>query len=236
LDNLALPNVIICKESKLLITQTLKDKIEDIVDSIQSEYRQTNGLILSEDDLKCLIYSKLRFYYCLKTYSTWRQQRRQQNINPPCLNWRIETLDQGIYANPVHTEIPWYDEQSKLAIRPDITILEPNKLSILPGLDGPNLPSKQFQFGGQGIIFELKFIRDIGGIGLKNLADIKKDFNKIDRLFRKLQRQYQSNDLFCYFVIFSKTNYKCREFDEFLLEHREGQYYKLIYKTGNVNF
>jgi len=150
--------------------------------------------------------------------------------------WRCQTQDNGIYAFPIHAEVPWYDENGRLAIRPDITILQPQHLSIIHGLTGPKLPSKQFEFSGQGIILEIKFCRYKAGISRKFFDGIQRDFDKIERLFARLRGQGANNSLFCYYVVFNKTDNRCQEFDDFLNENREGSNYKLEYCTGLVRF
>jgi hypothetical protein len=221
----------------MLINDELKMKIEQIIGDIASEYRRTKGLILSEDDLKCLIFSKLKYYFY--PFSPSYNRRRQNNLeNTPQqqLTWRMKTSDESIYASPMHTEVPWYDRRNKLAIRPDITLLEPNKLSILHGLGGFHLPSKQFEFGGQGVIFELKFIRNKYGINEKHLKSFQKDFDKIKAIFDRLASEGKSNDIYCYFIIFNKTNLYCNQFRRYLQAKGTGPWYKIIYGTGNVIF
>ena len=222
-------------ELAMLITSTLKNKIERIIAKIERDYQNTQGLILTEDDLKCLIYGRLKSYF-QPVFRTSRRQLISNSINNNKLAWRMLTSDQHIYASPVHTEIPWYDDNHRLVIRPDITILEPNNLSILHGLHELRLPSKQCEFGGQGIILELKFIRSRTGLGSSNVEDIRKDFNKIRRLYNRFDEQGRSQDLFCYFVIFNKTDIVCNEFRQFIQENEIGPRHKMIYATGKVSF
>ena len=42
---------------------SLRDEIVRVICSVEKQYQRTKGLILTEDDLKCLIYSKLRHIY-----------------------------------------------------------------------------------------------------------------------------------------------------------------------------
>ncbi len=219
----------------MLITSVLKKKIERIIADIEREYHNTQGLILTEDDLKCLIHSRLRSYFWSLHY-TLRRQRMLNDTIKGNLTWRMRTSDQHIYASPVHAEIPWYDDNDRLAIRPDITILEPKTLSILHGLDDPRLPSKQFEFGGQGIILELKFIRNRTGLGRDDVEEVLKDFKKITRMCDRLARQGKSEDLFCYLVVFNKTDIVCNEFLQFMQDNGVGPHHKVIYATGEVTF
>jgi len=218
-----------------LIDDRLLNRIESIVRSIEWDYQRTQGLILTEDDLKCLIYNKLKILFFQNKHRLFYRLRQeaQGDYLPP---WVAETKDRGILASPVHCEIPWYDENNKLTIRPDITILEPSYLSILHGLNGPKLPSKQFEFGGQGIILEIKFNRFKNGISSSYFSThIKSDFDKIQRLFEKLKNQGKERDLYCFFIVFNKTDLKCNDFQNYLNRHGEGTGYKLMYCTANVN-
>jgi len=197
---------------------SLKSIIEKKISQIENEYQKTQGLILTEDDLKCIIYKKLMEISDLS-------QRRQ-------------TQDKKIYAKSVHTEVSWYDKDNKLTIKTDITILEPKNLSILHkyGNDKLRLPSKQFSFVGKCFIFELKFVRNKTGITPATLRKIKKDYDKIKRLFARLDSQGSSDDIFCYFIIFNKTDLKCSEFDDFLQQKGQSNRHRIIYCSGKVKF
>lgn len=183
---------------------------------IELEFQRVQGLILTEDDLKCLMYSNLMMI---------------RNLSRP------QRTNDGVYfAHSIHTELSWFDEDETLGIKPDITLLEPEHLNIINqvGYYHP-LPSKQCSFGGKSIIFELKFNREAKGITRGFFERyILGDFKKIERLFAKLERENMLEDVFCYFVIFNKTNKTCAEFDDFLVNNRIGQRYKIIYCTGNV--
>ena len=216
-----------------IINNQLLISIESIVRDIEREYQRTQGLILTEDDLKCIIFCKLAslFQNRPRLFSHLRLENQANHL--PI--WRSATMDAGTFATPVHAEIPWYDENNKLTIRPDITILEPNNLSISHSLSGLALPSKQVEFGGQGIIFEIKFNRFKNGISRHFFSRINDDFNKIQGLFRKLRNQGKDGDLYCFFIVFNKTDLKCEEFQNFLDINREGLNHTFLYGTGLVN-
>lgn len=200
--------------------------IERIILSIGREYRYNQGLILTEDDLAGLIYGRLRSFF-LSRNTAYRSG----------LRWHMRTQDPQITASPVHLEVPWYDSEGRLRIRPDITILEPNRLSILHRYgDGFRLPSKQFEFAGNAIIMELKFIRQKAGITENIMKVIKGDFSKIqDNLIAHNNTNLREN-LYCFFIVFNKTDKKCTSFDRYLTDHGEGAWYKYIYCSGRVCF
>jgi len=197
---------------------SVKPLVEEKIRDLEREFQQCQGLILTEDDLKCLVFGKL--------------------MEIPDLSEKEITLDTYISASPVHAEVSWYDDNRKLTIKPDITILDPQNLSVLHGCYGDHakLPSKQFEFYGKAIILELKFIRNVTGIKSATLrGPIWKDFEKIKRLFERLESQGYPDDVFCYFLLFNKTNTKCREFDSFVEQNGQSDRHKIIYATGNVN-
>ena len=194
--------------------------IENIIRNIEKEYQRNQGLILTESDLGSLIYCKLRGILL---------SRNPRNDSG--LQWRMRTQDQHIFACPVHLEAPWYDDDGRLTVRPDITILEPGHLSILHSYgDGLRLPSKQFAFAGKAIVLELKFIRSKKGITPHVLKQVAKDFGKID----ELRRNHNPGTLYCLFVVFNKTDNRCIEFEQYLSGHMGSDWYKYIYSTGNV--
>lgn len=194
----------------------LKEMIENSIRRIGQQYLLIKGLILTESDLKCLIYSKLMM---------------SSSFSRP-----HSTREHNILSNRLHTELSWYAETGKLSIIPDITILDPRHLSIVRGLGDTVLPNKQYSFAGKSIVFELKFVKDTVGVS-RNIyvKDIVPDFRKIHRLFRRLERDGMLNDVFCYFVIFNKTNRICNEFSILLQKYMEGPRHKIIYISGEVD-
>ena len=199
----------------------IKPTIETTIKQIEAEYQRSQGMILTEGDLMSVIIHKL-------------------SSNYPELTTPRVTEDANIYAPMLHTELSWYDKDGKLTIKPDITILDPGYLSILHKNDEKvNLPSKGCSFGGDAILIELKFVKNKGGIKQTTIAGLlKKDIQKIKRLFLRLEDQGAPYDLFCYFVVFNKTDIKCREFEKFQrsTNNEQPSKYKMLYATGKVVF
>ena len=165
---------------------TLRNHIETSVDALSREYQRTQGLFLTEDDLKCALYHKL---YTINTFSSPET-----------------TLDEHISSIRIHSEVSWFDENGRLTIKPDITILEPSHLSILRGLNGRRrLPSKQFQTDGGAILLELKFVRGKSGVTHKTLQSIKKDLQKARTLLDRhsAMTDHNANGIFCFVMICS---------------------------------
>jgi len=202
-----------------------RDKIKSVIEStiteIEAEYQKTQGLILTEDDLKSILFHKL------------------SNNYPRIIKPRI-TEDDHVSASMLHTELSWYDKRGKLTIKPDITILDSRYLSILhKNGDKVSLPSKGYSFRGDAVLMELKFIRNKTGIRPTTVTGrLRKDLVKIKNLFQRLENQGAPYHIFCYFIIFNKTDIKCKEFLDFKksINTSDNIKYKLIYATGKVKF
>lgn len=213
----------------------LLPQLDQVIDEIGQEYLAAPGLILTEDDLKCLLYKKL--------------------TDMPGLSEPVRTQDQHIRGTSVHAEVSWYGENRTLCIKPDITIVEPEHLSILhgyvpnygarerdprrpaprrPRCETPPLPSKQFEFGGKAVIFELKFARK--GMTAAMFRLIRMDFSKMTRLFEILDRRGEGNTVFSYMVIFNKyrESLEGTELGEFMREHGASHRHKILYKAGRL--
>jgi len=201
---------------------TILYKIEQLVTEIESEYQNSKGLILTEDDLKCHIFRKL--------YSLF--------------DHNLETMDTNIKASPLHTEIYYFDENKKLKLRPDIAILNTKDLSILHSLEYKidkleakfkRTSSKEFEYRGNSIIFELKFCRAKNGINRNHVKTYLKDIEKIKRLQELVNRNSNGiNKINGIFIIFNKTDKKVPELDKLLTQSSDTL--KILYHTGKVVF
>lgn len=196
------------------------EKIIEKISELESEYQECQGLILSEDDLKCHIFRK---------------------IYPLFDNCQM-TMDPNIYANPLHTEIKFFDENDKLTLIPDITILEPEDLSIVHslkykvkanGIKYLKTSNKEFEFGGNTIIIELKFCRNKSGINSRHVSTYQKDINKIKKIQEiNTNRNSNQNKVYGLFIVFNKTDKKSGSFDDFIHNNPSSDTLKTIYKTG----
>jgi len=197
--------------------------IKRVVQGIEEDYQRTQGLILSEHDLQCLLYHRLFEYF--------------SEPEP--------TIDVRIQGVALHAEISWYDENGKLYIRPDITVLDPTKMSILHGItvrmrDGQwnygREPAKGFQFdAGRAILIEIKLCHERNGPTNGDIHKFRRDVAKLERLMERLNigRDAQIRSIF---VIFNKTDNRRPEFDAFLSESSEIPNLTVIYGTGLVEF
>lgn len=189
--------------------------IRGAIKSVFERCVEIPGGLLTEGDLQCLLFRQLS---SIAAFST-----------------PIASHDAHILATPTHAEVSWFDTNKKLTIKPDITILDPQQLSLLYKIGSVKAPpSKQFHFTGKAFIFELKFIRGPKGIQKTELARIKKDFKKIQDLFSKLKADGDEGHVFCYFVIFSRYSTACEEWNQFYKLHCNDAHLTFIYESLDV--
>lgn len=205
------------------INETLVEKIIDFLQEIAGEYQKVQGLILTEDDLKCLLFSKLYKYLSAAV-----------------------TIDDGVSASAIHSEVKFYDEDGLLTLVPDLCIVEPRHISIFHSVEFKiersslvheykKLPRKSVEIGGNTIIIELKFCRDKNGINEADIVNYNKDIAKIKKLQEIVQRRSSGNDkMFGVFAVFNKTNGGF-ELVKPILETKEARI-KTFYETGFVDF
>lgn len=198
----------------MISTHEIHDPISQAFAELEHEYQATQGLILSESDIKCLLYSKFLIYF-----------------SRPILS-----LDNQASAISLHTEIPWYDEDGKLTLRPDITILDPHFLNIRRPITVRALPSKGFEFAGPATILEIKYSRSRNGILTTDIAKYQDDIDKMLRITTRQNRPANDNQIKGIMVIFNKTNLYTPQLEEFIRNYSGHNCIEIYYCTGNVNF
>lgn len=196
--------------------------IEKIVIEIEDEFQNSQGLILTEDDLKCHLFRKLYPYF----------------------NHSIKSMDPDIKASPLHAELNYFDYCDVLNKRPDLAIFKTENLSILHsvnheidkvGIKYKHTSGKEFEFSGKSVIFELKFCRNRNGINKRHINSYLKDIKKIRELQTINQEKSKGeNVILGIIVIFNKTDKKIELFNELL--NLQDESLKIFYGTGNVDF
>jgi hypothetical protein len=196
--------------------------IEQMVREIENEFQDSQGLILTEDDLKCHLFRKLY----------------------PHFDHSTNSIDSNIKAGPFHAELNYFDNYDVLNKRPDLAIFQTENLSILHsvnheidkvGIKYKHASGKEFEFSGNSVIFELKFCRNRNGINKRHVDSYKKDIKKIRELQRIANNKSNgTNKILGIIVIFNKTDKKIGIFDE--LFNLQDESLKIFYGTGKVDF
>lgn len=201
----------------------LKNQIEEKIDELYNLAYENKALILTEVDLQCQLYMKL------------------SEIN--LLNDISET-DDGFTTNKIHTEISWYSDNNRdrLSIRPDITLLEPENLRITTRFDGTPLPTKGLESIDGGIIFELKYDRNLQTISEKTFDGIIKDIQSYETIYNRFQMNGIGHLIYGYFVLFIKSTQSeinmrkiNRLLHEFEIRNLNENNCKFIYRFIDVN-
>ncbi|MGF7078881.1 hypothetical protein [Mucilaginibacter sp. UYCu711] len=195
------------------------------IEQLADEYRANQGMILTEDDLKCQLFARLK----------------------PLFPANLPTINKDVFGSAIHTEVKFYDENQELTLIPDITILDTRHLSIFHGVEFGvettqssgygKLPRKEYEAGGNMLIIELKFCRNRNGITdgdhLRFQSDISKIF-KLQNIVR--QRSNSHNKLYGLFVLFNKTDIGGKKFKQQKKDEEFTPDFNIIYQSGNVDF
>jgi len=202
----------------------MRNKFEEILgklSELELDYQENKGIILTEYDLQCLLFYKL--------YDLFEHNQ--------------ETFDPHIKGSPLHSEIKFFDENGKLYYQPDITIISPNNYSIIHSIaeftiDDTKIKykptsSKEFEFGGDSIIIELKFCRNRKGI--IKVDSYKKDLEKIKKI-KELVERNSHNKVYGIVAIFNKTDCKSTIFDDFIRTNNILSDIKVQYYTGKFEY
>lgn len=192
----------------------IANQIERIVASLAEDYKDCQGLLLTEDDLKCHLFSRL--------------------FQIPEIRHPLPSFDPHISASFIHSELSWFDKKERLTIKPDITILDPSGLSILRGINLP-LPQKGCQSISDAIIIELKFCRNKTGVSKQFIKGVKKDVIKLKRLMQFLRENGGSYRFFSFLIIFAKVSKNNRSLSQVISKNQQ-ENFKIIFHSGDVQF
>lgn len=192
----------------------LINEIKEEMKNLIEIYKEKPAIILTEDDLKLHVIYKLN------------------QINELSFNNLYSNSNKNINGTYLHSEIYWFDNEGKLVMRPDISIIDPKNI-IIQGSTPSNfdLSKNSFIFNGKSIIFELKFIDIKSGITKSKYDLIEKDYEKIKKLL-----EINGNNLFAFMIIFNKSDKKIKEFEDLRNKINQTQNISLIYGSADMKF
>jgi hypothetical protein len=195
------------------------DKILEKLRELELEFQINQGIILTEYDLQCLVFHKIYDLF----------EHDQETFNP------------HIKGSPLHAEIKFFNENGKLYYRPDITIIKPENYSIIHSIAEfvikddkikyKPTSSKEFEFGGDSIIIELKFCREKTGI--TKIDSFKADLRKIQKIKRLIERDNRSK-VYGIVAIFNKTDKRIDKLQNFINSSEFDNDIMIKYYTGKV--
>ena len=185
-----------------MITEATVCEVKRVIDNLAKEFCKVRGLLLTEDDLKCQLFAKLK--------------------EIPGIGKPKKSADPDVLAPSIHAEISWFDERGQLALKPDLTLIDPSNLSISRSLQpGIPFPRKGFHFTGEAIIIELKFYRGINGIPSSAVRTISDDIQKIQRLIRKNTRPSNQTKVHGFVVVFARCGKRAAEVKRLIDSHSD---------------
>jgi hypothetical protein len=207
-----------------MINQQLVQQIVAVIGEQAAEYQQHQGMILTEDDLKCNLFGKIKAM--LPDYRP--------------------TLNPHVSGSLLHSEVKFFDTNGKLTLIPDLTVIWPGNLSIFHSVEFAidnnmagfrDYSAKCFEIGGNAIIIELKFCRNQNGLTDKDIQFYQKDIDKIRKLQKIIKtRSHGADDLFGICAVFNKTNLGKTKFDILLSQNQSQKDVEILYHSGHVDF
>jgi hypothetical protein len=195
------------------------NKILEKLSELELDFQKNQGIILTEYDLQCLVFHKI---YDLFSHD-------------------MATFDLNIKGSPLHTEIKFFNDKGKLYYRPDLTIIKPDNYSIIHSIAEfvikedkikyKPTSSKEFEFGGDSIIIELKYCR--GKMGISKIDSFNADLKKIQEI-KGLVENDNSSKVYGIVAIFNKTDKKIDKLLDFVNSCEHNSDIKIKYYTGKV--
>lgn len=165
--------------------QELRNEIESKVIELLTTLDDNKALVLTETDLQCQLYKKM------------------SEIN--YLDELESTADEPHFrTNKIHTEVTWFDSSGVLSIRPDLTLMLPENLKISEGFGDVPLPSKGLHSVDGGIIFELKYDRELRTISEKTMEGMFKDIRNFQHVLNRFENDGNGEQIYGYFVLLIK--------------------------------
>jgi hypothetical protein len=123
---------------------------KNAIQKLQQEYSVNRGMILTEGDLECHLFSKLMQEDTLKGYHNSKNDSY----------WK--TSDGSDYKTSyVHSQVTWFKPDKKSGFEVDLTICRPELLEVINIELFEEYTSKGFAYDGPCIAIEIKFIRDM---------------------------------------------------------------------------
>ena len=162
------------------ISTEVKEAIENAIERVKQKFIRTPHIFLTEDDLRCNLYSEL--------------------IKEDYLCEIIKTED-GNDSIPIHAEVRWYGENKKLKTRSDLVILDVSQL-ITSHNGAQFLPSKGYGFRGPMAVIEIKLRRPNGPSDNGWKRALHYDLDKIKKLQTLVDAEAQY-----YFIFFDKKSH-----------------------------
>lgn len=193
------------------------EEIASCVSEIEQDYRSSPGLILSEDDAKCLLFGKIQLLLAGRGQS------------------RGVTAQESVFASPLHTEIKFLDQNGALSIRPDITVMDTTSLSLVHSREGLNVNRKGFVFYGSATAIEIKFCKARQGIDSRFTSSIQRDCEKLIEIRQRLYPPNEPATFNAVVVVFNRSSRVCQAFNDLQNQYMGAASVRIVYASANFN-
>ena len=142
--------------------------------SIQRYYSKNKGVILTEGDLECLLYS------CLVCQTEFHQP--------------LETKTEGWATGFIHSQTTWFKKEKESGFEVDLCISDPKNFMIYDLLVLDEYPNKGYFHDGMSVAIELKFIRNSNAIKKESTEDYIHIVNELrPAKNERIESEYYSN-------------------------------------------
>lgn len=131
---------------------------------IRASFKHNEGLILTEGDLECILFSEL-------------VKEGDINGDPNIFNRYYESKNSTVTTRMVHSQVTWFKPLEHSGFRVDITIFNPSNALLKHQDDVAVWPNKGFFHDGKALGIEIKFIRT--HVLSKIKETVKEDLDKI---------------------------------------------------------
>lgn len=120
------------------------------MNSLQQNYQMNRGLLLTEGDLECHLFSELLKQPSLSGY----------HYPKDATYWKDGSQENNLRTTFVHSQVTWFKENKQSGYRVDLTICNPKNLEVVNLELFEKYPHKGYAHDGPCVAIELKFIRD----------------------------------------------------------------------------
>lgn len=132
------------------LTKKWLDATLDSIKSLQKKYNINRGMLLTEGDLECHMFSELMEHESLKGFYSSRINSLRGNLES----------ESNMLTSMIHSQVTWFNTMQYSGHRVDLTICDPQMLEVENIELFEGYPSKGFAYDGPVVAIELKFIRD----------------------------------------------------------------------------
>jgi hypothetical protein len=132
------------------ITTNWVEATKKAIISLQMNYQENRGMLLTEGDLECHLFSELLKQPCLSGYhypkddSFWKDGKQTKNLK----------------TTFVHSQVKRFTNIKQSGYEVDLTICDPKNLEVVNIELFEVYPNKGYAHDGPCVAIELKFIRD----------------------------------------------------------------------------